>query len=78
LAWRDCHPIVRLTLQMSQQHTDRIHEIIVKMGAEVRKELDDAKKYMSDDQYKNFHEHTVEDLLRRVKKLLAYGEAAEG
>ena len=59
---------------MSEQHSKRIHEIIVRMGADVRKELDDAREHMPADAYKHFHEHTVEDLLRRVKRLLAYGE----
>jgi hypothetical protein len=61
---------------VSEERSKRIHTIIEQMGTEVRKELDAARKEMPGKQYEAFHAHTVDDLIRRVKRLLVLGEGA--
>jgi len=61
---------------MSEERSKRIHHIIEQMGAEVRKELDAARKELPEKQYEAFHRDTVDDLVRRVKRLLVLGEGA--
>jgi hypothetical protein len=40
------------------------------MGDDVRTELDDARKDLSPEEFKNFHRHTVDGLNREVEELL--------
>lgn len=59
-----------------RQHVERLQALVEHWGAEVRAELDAARKDLSPEDFKDLHRNTVDELNRRVRELLGIEEPA--